>query len=99
MKLHRVGSITLGCILIGFGSLFLCHIFFPALRYEFVFRLWPLILIFLGAETLFCSKKYEQFRYDFGAVCMMILLGFLTVCMAYADLLFQWASAHPGFYL
>lgn len=79
MRIHRIGTITLGSILILFGGLFFCRIFIPGLTYEAVFRLWPLILILFGAETLYCSNKYESFSYDFGAVCMALLPGFLTV--------------------
>lgn len=96
MRIHRVGSITLGSILILFGSLFFCRIFIPGLSYEAVFRLWPVILILLGLETLYCNQKYEEFHYDFGAVCMMLLIGFMTVCLAYSDLFFQWAGTYPG---
>lgn len=92
MKIHRIGTITLGGILILYGSLFFCRIFIPSLTYEAVFRLWPLILIAYGAETLYCNGKYENFSYDFGAVCMTLLLGFMTVCMAYTDLVFQWSG-------
>ena len=97
MRTHRVGTVTLGSILILFGSLFLCHIFLPWITYETVFRLWPLILILLGFETLYCSRKYEDFSYDFGAVTMTILVGLVAVCMAYADLLIQWSGTHIGF--
>lgn len=94
MRIHRVGTITLGSILIIFGSLFFCHIFFPALTYETVFHLWPLILVLLGAETLYCSRKYEDFRYDFGAICMVLLVGFMTVCMALSDLVLRWTPLY-----
>lgn len=92
MKIHRVGTITLGTILIVFGSLFFCRIFIPTLSYELVLRFWPFILIMLGLETLYSSRKYEDFRYDFGAICMALLVGFMTVCMAYAELMLQWTG-------
>lgn len=90
MKIHRVGTMTLGCILILFGGLFLIHLFVPGLTYETVFRMWPVILIMLGAETLYCCRRCEEFHYDFGAVLMALLIGFLTVCMAASDLMLQW---------
>lgn len=96
MRIHRVGTLTLGCILILFGVLFLFHLFVPGLTYDVVFRMWPVILIMLGGETLYCSRRYEDFQYDFGAVMMTLLLGFLTVCMAASDLLFRWAAVCGG---
>lgn len=92
MKTHRVGTITLGSILIIFGGLFFLRIFIPALSFEAVFQFWPVILIMLGLETIICSRKYEDFHYDFGAVCMALLVGFMTVCMAYAELTLQWTG-------
>lgn len=97
MRTHRIGSLTLGSILVLFGFLFFISIFYSELSYETIFRLWPLTLILLGFETLLGSFKYETFTYDFGAICMMLLIGFLTLSMAYADLFIRWAQNHPGF--
>ena len=40
-RVHRVGTVTFGVVLILFGILFLLHLFFPVLEYRFIFRLWP----------------------------------------------------------
>lgn len=52
MKTRRVGSLTCGALLIIFGVLFMVHMFVPALKYEFIIKFWPVILIALGVEML-----------------------------------------------
>ena len=65
-RIYRVGSLTLGCLLVVFGSLFLAHMFYPSLSYEFIYRLWPFIFILLGLEVLGSRLRSEkvQFVYD-----------------------------------
>lgn len=60
IRIHRVGTVTFGCILILFGVLFLAHIFVPWLRYEYVLRLWPLVFIFLGIEVLVGNHRVSK---------------------------------------
>ncbi|MCM1136595.1 MAG: DUF5668 domain-containing protein, partial [Clostridium sp.] len=61
IRIHRVGSVTFGLVLIIIGILFLLRLFFPRLNYEMIYHFWPLILIMLGVEVLFGSakKNYE----------------------------------------
>ncbi|MDF2844988.1 MAG: hypothetical protein K0R00_3414 [Herbinix sp.] len=51
-KTHRVGTITLGGMLITFGTLFLLRIFVTTISYHIIFKLWPIIFILLGIEVL-----------------------------------------------
>ena len=62
--IHRVGTITCGTVLIVTGILFLLHIIFPVISYLFIFRLWPCILILLGAEILIgnCKKGSQPYN-------------------------------------
>lgn len=92
MKKHRVGSVTLGCVLILMGGLFMAHTFFPSLSYVTIFRLWPVILIALGVEVLLAQGKREktEFVYDGWAVILMIILIFFAMCMAAADTSLTW---------
>lgn len=39
VRTHRIGTITLGVALVVFGSLFLVHLFLPALKYQMIFTL------------------------------------------------------------
>ena len=47
VRIRRVGTLTFGCMLLVFGTLFLIRIFVPGLDYEIIFRCWPYILIVL----------------------------------------------------
>ncbi|MCI8635100.1 MAG: hypothetical protein HFJ05_05820 [Eubacterium sp.] len=84
--IHRVGTITCGTVLIVTGILFLLHIIFPVISYLFIFRLWPCILILLGAEILIGNcKKDVSFVYDTGSVVLLILLLLFAMAMAVVD--------------
>lgn len=84
MRTRRVGSFTCGMILILFGVLFLLHMFLPEISYHFIFRLWPLVLIFLGAELLLSNWKATEtiLKYDTGAVIIVLLLSLFSMGMA-----------------
>ena len=87
MRTHRVGTVTLGCILIAFGVLLLLHLLLPVLSYEFIFRLWPSMLIILGIEVLVANVRSDkvEFIYDKGAVFLMIMLSLFALFMATVD--------------
>lgn len=84
MRARRVGTFTLGICLLGFGILFLIHLFIPSMGYLLIFHLWPIILISLGAETLFFVWKgsNEKIRYDGGAVLIILVLAIFAMGMA-----------------
>lgn len=79
MKIKRVGTISMGIVLIAFGViLFLSQINkFSAL--SMVLKIWPVILILLGLEVLWCrySSRDETvvIKYDFfSIVCIFMVL-------------------------
>lgn len=90
MRTHRVGTITLGLCLIVFGTLFFIHMILPTLRYEIIYKLWPIMLIALGVEVLLTNVKVEKdaFIYDKGAIFLMILICFFSMMMATFEVLF-----------
>ena len=47
IRIHRVGSVTFGLVLVATGVVFLFGLFFPRLDYRLVLQFWPLILSFL----------------------------------------------------
>lgn len=86
IRLHRVGSVTFGCVLVVFGILCLLHGFLPAISYEIIFHLWPCILIFLGIEILIASAKgTTRFVYDKTAVILLFIVTFFVMAMASVD--------------
>lgn len=100
MRVRRVGSITCGLLLIGFGILFLLHAMIPAISFTFIFRLWPLVLIGLGAEILIANVRFAQreFKYDLGAIALVVILAVFAMCMGFVEFCMEhgnWA----GWYL
>ncbi|PXV96019.1 hypothetical protein C8E03_101652 [Lachnotalea glycerini] len=91
MRVHKVGTITLGIVLVVFGLLFLAHMLIPSFHYELIFKLWPIILIILGLEVLLVNAKSrnETFIYDKGAIFLIIIISFFSMSMATMELLFQ----------
>lgn len=97
VRVHRVGTFTLGCMLIFFGVLFMLRTTGFPLSYELIFRFWPVIFIFLGCEILLFQltgfirvRKGEEIRltYDKTAIVLLIVLTFFAMCMAAAELSF-----------
>lgn len=107
IRTHRVGSVTFGGVLVTMGALFLLHVFFPGMNYELIWHLWPLILIFLGVEVLFGSRRegyeirdregrlVEQSRivYDVAGIFLTMALTLFAMVMGMLD----WAAAHSGY--
>jgi len=87
IKVHRVGSITTGVTFIAFGTMFMLHMFMPGITYEFIFRLWPVILIGLGIELLLSNFFNKKFIYDKGAVAILLLMAIFSMTMAYAEMI------------
>ncbi len=97
MKQHKIGTVTLGCMLIIFGILFLARILFPELSYEIIFKLWPVIFISLGGEILitnFSRKEQDNLVYDKVAFALIILLTFFAMGLAIADVSLDYALRH-----
>lgn len=87
---HRVGTFTLGCVMIISGILYLVHLFIPALTYLWIFRCWPSVFILMGIEILAANRKEQvTFIYDRGAFVLLTLLTLFAMGMAGTDFLTQ----------
>lgn len=87
---HRIGTITFGITMIVSGILFLVHMFWPALEYGMIFRLWPCIFILLGAEILIGGRKEPtEFVYDGAAVVITLLMVLFAMGMGVVE---SWMS-------
>lgn len=97
-RTRRVGSVTFGLTLILFGVLFLINIMLPTLHYEMIFRLWPVVFIFLGIEILVENHRTNaekcRFVYDFPAIIMLVLLLLFAMMMAAVDYAFTYQNLY-----
>lgn len=84
-RMHKTGTITAGVTLVSFGVMFVLSSIFNVLSYEFIFSMWPFILIGLGAEILITNMRTDKFEYDKSAVFVIILMSFLAMGMACMD--------------
>lgn len=90
LRVHRVGTITAGLMLIVFGILFLLHMFLEHITYMMILRLWPIILISLGIEILVSQvQKNKTLIYDRGAVFIMICMITFSMAMAFVGAVFE----------
>ncbi len=89
---HRVGSVTAGLSMVGFGVMFLLHLFFDLIDYQMMFSLWPVMLILLGLELIISNFSTRKVVYDKAAVFLLIIMTFFTIGMAVADECFKWAE-------
>lgn len=90
---RRVGTLTMGISLIFTGSLFAAHLLIPeTLSYSLIFKLWPIILILLGAEVLFANLRSsgEKIIYDGGAIFLMVLMVCFSAVMAGCQILLDY---------
>jgi hypothetical protein len=99
-KTHRVGTITLGGMLITFGLLFLLRIFLVSLSFEVIFKLWPIIFIFLGAEILIANVRTKETTlvYDKTAFALIIILSFFAMGMSIVEFLMEHANNAVFYY-
>nr|WP_297706085.1 DUF5668 domain-containing protein [uncultured Butyrivibrio sp.] len=92
VRVHRVGSITTGISMIALGIAVLLHLIFDLISYEWIFRMWPLILIGLGIELLLSNFSKEKIIYDKAAIFLMFLVSFFAIGMAGMDIFMEYLS-------
>lgn len=82
-KKHRVGSLTAGLVLVVFGVMFLVRPFVQTLNYQVILSCWPIILILLGLELLFChfTSGEEKLKYDGAAVFLVLVMAGFALTM------------------
>ena len=93
---HRIGTITLGGMLITFGILFLLRIFVASITFDIIFKLWPMIFIFLGLEILIANFRQKDLKliYDKTAIALIIILSFFAMGMAITEFCLECANLH-----
>ena len=83
-KPRRVGTFTLGVVLVVSGGLMLASMFWPQLNWKWALKCSPLILIGLGVETLMAAKGGGKVKYDWlGCCCALFWSARRCVCTAW----------------
>ena len=94
VRTHRVGSFTSGFCMVGFGVLLLLHNLLDVLDYETILGLWPLILIGMGIELLLSNVFKSRIVYDKAAIGLLIVMAFLVMVLAGADVCMEVSKAY-----
>lgn len=85
-RIHRVGSITCGVVLVAAGILYLLATFWKTIPLGVVFHLWPVILILLGLEILLSRVlSGERMLYDKTAIWIMVMMILFSMLLACVD--------------
>lgn len=103
MRVRRVGSVTCGILMIFFGILFMVHMFYPPLSLGTIMKLWPLVLIALGAEMIASNIKRGQegeelLKYDKGAIFLVFLLAVFSAGMGILEYLMNFYAQYGAVY-
>ena len=86
-RIHRVGSITCGGVLVAAGILYLLATFWKTIPLGLVFHLWPVILILLGVEILLSRVlSGERMQYDKTAIWIMVMMILFSMLLACVDM-------------
>ena len=73
---RRVGTFTLGVVLVAAGCGMLASLLWPRLDIGWLLKASPLILVALGAETLLSTRGGGKVRYDWlGMLLCFLLVG------------------------
>ena len=91
---RRVGTFTLGVVLVAAGSAMLVSLFWPRLELGWLLKASPLILVALGVETLLSARGGGKIHYDWlGMLLCFLLVGAGMVFYAAA-----WAYENGEFF-
>ena len=80
-KQRRVGTFTLGMVLVVSGILMLVSMFWPQLDLKWALKCSPIILISLGVETLLAAKGGGKVKYDWVGMVLCFILVCAALCL------------------
>lgn len=85
-KIKRVGTISMGIVLMAFGLVLFIGQFSQISALELSIKLWPAILILLGGELLYCGYRRQKDKDDviikYDVFSIFIVTTILVVNMA-----------------
>lgn len=90
-KIRRVGTFTLGLVLVAAGVLLLLNSFVPGFDLRWALRLAPVVLIGLGIEVLIYSARPDvKLKYDGVSIFLCIVLLCGAGCAAVAGRVWEY---------
>lgn len=90
---RRVGTFTLGIVLVTAGAGMLAAMLWPQFRPEWLLKASPCILILLGVETLLSARGGGRVKYDWLGMFLCFILTGAALCMFCAA---WWMTEGPG---
>ena len=87
---RRVGSWTLGLVLIACGLCLLAYHFVPRFDYLLAAKLSPVVLVALGVEVLICAALPQKRKYDFFSIFVCLLLTGAALCVGFIPVVWQY---------
>lgn len=95
---RRVGTLTLGVVLVVSGAVMLAAMLLPRLDLRWVLKGAPLILIGLGIETLIAARGGGRIKYDWVGMLLCFLLTGAALCMCAAAWYVSWWPENGRYY-
>ncbi len=84
-KIKRVGIFTFGITLVLFGITILLQSVISMDLFRYVLKFWPIILIILGCEILYYSRKNINIKYDIFSIILIFIVAFLGLVLSFAS--------------
>ena len=81
VRQRRVGTFTLGIVLVVTGILMAVSMFYPRLDLSWALKASPVILISLGVETLLAARGNGKVKYDWVGMLLCFILVSAALCL------------------
>lgn len=99
MKIHKVGTVTLGATFVVAGILFLAQAVFSLITYDIISKIWPIIFIVLGIEILIADRQAGETvcTYDKTAIILLFFLTLFLIFLAFLGSIAANSGGHFNF--
>lgn len=95
---RRVGTFTLGVVLVICGIWMMATMFYPRLDLAWVLKGSPLILISLGVETLLSARSGGKVKYDWPGMILCFILVCAALCLYAIAYVMVWYPEWIGYW-
>lgn len=95
---RRVGTFTLGVVLVICGIWMMATMFYPRLDLAWVLKGSPLILVSLGVETLLSARSGGKVKYDWLGMILCFILVCAALCLYAIAYVMVWHPEWIGYW-